>query len=78
MAKTSNFLSSKIVRVSSNAIVEYYLEKLVETGLYGNNTTEAAGVLLSREIERLVSEGAIPRAPKNIQAQARKNPSPDG
>lgn len=73
MAKTKNILGTRIVRVSGNRILEYYLEKLVETGLYGHNTAEAAGVLISREIERLVGEGRLPQAPDSVLDHSRNS-----
>ena len=73
MAKPRNLLETVTIKVSGNALLEHYLEKLVETGFYGNNPTEAAGILLSREIERLVHEGVIPKAPPNVLSLARKS-----
>lgn len=70
MPKPPNTLATCLLRVSGNRILEHYLEKLVRTGLYGNNATEAAGILISREIERLISEKFIEPAPKSVLADA--------
>ncbi|HEX6993186.1 MAG TPA: hypothetical protein VF339_03480 [Gammaproteobacteria bacterium] len=72
MAKPKNLLQTVTIKVSGNALLEHYLEKLVETGFYGNNPTEAAGIVLSREIERLVKEGVIPKAPEGVLRVSRK------
>lgn len=71
MSKPQNALKTRIIKVSGNRILEYYLQRAVETGLYGNNSTAAAGVLLSRAIEDLVERGIIERAPKEILEKAR-------
>jgi len=73
MAKPRNLLQTVTIKVSGNALLEHYLEKLVETGFYGNNPTEAAGIVLSREIERLVREGTIPKATEGVVRVSRKS-----
>lgn len=72
MAKPRNLLETVSIKVSGNLLLEHYLEQLVETGFYGNNPTEAAGILLSRAIEDLVDKGKLEKAPDGLLKRARK------
>jgi len=61
MARNSNIMKSEIIRISTTSGVKTYLEELVKTGLYGKSLPEAAERLLSISIQKLITEGAVPR-----------------
>ncbi|MBV8121132.1 MAG: hypothetical protein JO081_14485 [Alphaproteobacteria bacterium] len=63
MARDANPLKSEQITLSVNAQTVWYLDRLVETGLYGNNRTEAARVALYDHCKLLISQGALQMAP---------------
>jgi hypothetical protein len=72
MPKPRNILETETIKVSGNRILEHYLTKAVETGFYGNNPTEAAGILLGRALQQLVKDGILVKAPAAVLKDARK------
>lgn len=73
VSKPPNKLQTKTIKVAGNDILRYYLEKAAETGLFGNNRTAAAAILLGRAIEELIASGIISRAPPEVLKDAQKN-----
>ena len=63
MARDVNPLKSELITLSLNIQTVWYLDRLVETGLFGNNRTEAARVALYDHCKLLVAEGKVGMAP---------------
>ncbi len=59
MARKPNSLQTVQIRISTTPLVQTYLDKLVDTGLYGKNPAEAAERLIASEIKELLREGTI-------------------
>jgi hypothetical protein len=59
MARKENSLDSVELRISTNPILKGQLEKLVATGRYGKNATEAAERLIAQVIGALVESGKL-------------------
>jgi hypothetical protein len=64
MARDANPLKSELITLSVNAQTVWYLDRLVETGLYGNNRTEAARVAIYDHCKLLISQGGLEIAPR--------------
>ena len=64
MARDSNPLKSELITLSVNVQTVWYLDRLVETGLYGNNRTEAARVALYDHCKLLIASGKLDMAPR--------------
>ncbi len=64
MPRDANPIKSELITLSLNAQTVWYLDRLVETGLYGNNRTEAARVALYDHCKMLVTQGTIELAPR--------------
>jgi len=74
MARDANPLKSELITLSLNVQTVWYLDRLVETGLYGNNRTEAARVALYDHCKLLIADGRlamVPPAPSNEAVDAR-------
>ena len=56
MARDANPLKSELITLSVNVQTVWYLDRLVETGLYGNNRTEAARVALYDHCKLLIAD----------------------
>src|ERR1700758_3922246 len=63
MARDVNPLKSEQITLSLNVQTVWYLDRLVETGLYGNNRTEAARVAIYDHCKLLVADRRLPMAP---------------
>ena len=63
MAREPNPLKTELITLSLNTRTMWYLDRLVETGLYGNNRTEAARNALYDHCKILVSNSTIPAIP---------------
>jgi hypothetical protein len=59
MARDVNPLKSEQITLSVNSQTVWYLDRLVETGLYGNNRTEAARVVIYDHCKFLISQGHL-------------------
>ena len=64
MARDPNPLKSELITLSVNTQTVWYLDRLVETGLYGNNRTEAARVALYDHCKLLIADGKLEIAPR--------------
>jgi hypothetical protein len=64
MAREANPLKSEQITLSVNAQTVWYLDRLVETGLYGNNRTEAARIAIYDHCKLVVGQGTIEMAPR--------------
>lgn len=63
MARDLNPLKSELITLSLNIQSVWYLDRLVETGLDGNNRTEAARVALYDRCKLLIADGKLGTAP---------------
>ncbi|HEY1258324.1 MAG TPA: hypothetical protein VGF34_03685 [Stellaceae bacterium] len=63
MARDANPLKSELITLSLNTQTVWYLDRLVETGLYGNNRTEAARVALYDHCKLLIAQDRLAAAP---------------
>jgi len=63
MARTPNQLDTVDVRFSTTTQVRQCLERLVATGFYGRNTSDAVDRLLTETLRRLAAEGVIKLPP---------------
>ena len=63
MARDSNPLKSELITLSLNVQTVWYLDRLVETGLYGNNRTEAARVAIYDHCKLLIADRRLAMAP---------------
>jgi len=64
MARDANPLKSELITLSVNVQTVWYLDRLVETGLYGNNRTEAARVALYDHCKLLIADQNSSSTPK--------------
>ncbi|MGH7031752.1 MAG: hypothetical protein ACREEZ_15155 [Stellaceae bacterium] len=64
MARDVNPLKSELITLSLNIQTVWYLDRLVETGVYGNNLTEAARVALYDHCKLLIADGKLDMAPR--------------
>jgi hypothetical protein len=64
MARDPNPLKSELITLSVNTQTAWYLDRLVETGLYGNNRTEAARVALYDHCKMLIADRRLEMAPR--------------
>lgn len=58
-----NQLPSVEVTLSLNAQTVWHLERLIETGLFGNSRAEAAKVVIYDHCKLLIAKGELQRAP---------------
>ncbi len=63
MAKGKNLLPTDEMTLSLNSQTIWHLERLVETGLYGNNAAEAAKVVIYDHCKLLIGQGKLREAP---------------
>lgn len=59
MARKPNSVKTVQIRISTNPRIQEYLERLVDTGLYGKNPAEAADRLIASGIEQILREGIL-------------------
>lgn len=80
MAKSQNPLPSEEVTLSLNSQTAWYLDRLVDTGLYGNNRAEAAKVVIYDHCKILIAENKLGIAPEptNRLVSVANNPSTGG
>jgi len=62
MARKPNSLQTVQIRISTTPLVQAYLDKLVDTGLYGKNPAEAAERLIASGMKELLREGTLLRS----------------
>lgn len=63
MARDANPLKSEQITLSLNTQTIWYLDRLVETGVYGNNRSEAARVALYDHCKLLIAQNTLAVAP---------------
>ena len=63
MARDTNPFKTELITLSLNAQTVWYLDRLVEIGLYGNNRTEAARVAIYDHCKLLVANNTLSLAP---------------
>jgi hypothetical protein len=63
MARDSNPLKSELITLSLNSQTVWYLDRLVETGIFGNNRTEAARVALYDHCKLMIAQRILTVAP---------------
>ena len=63
MAKNANLLKSEEVTLSLNSQSVWYLDRLIETGLYGNSRSQAAAIAIFDHCKMLVAQGTLNMAP---------------
>jgi hypothetical protein len=64
MARDVNPLKSELITLSLNIQTVWYLDRLVETGLYGNNRTEAARVAIYDHCKMLIAGNKLEMVPR--------------
>lgn len=63
MAKTKNPVATEEVSLSMNAQSIWYLDRLIETGLFGNSRSDAARIAIFDHCKLLIGEGKLAMAP---------------
>jgi hypothetical protein len=63
MSKAKNLLKTDEITLSLNSQTIWHLERLVETGLYGNNAAEAAKVVIFDHCKLLIGQGKLGDVP---------------
>jgi hypothetical protein len=61
--RTSNPLVSLEIKFTANEQTGWYLDRLIETGLFGNTRNDAAKIALFDHCKLLVAEGKMQMAP---------------
>ncbi|MCH7858775.1 MAG: hypothetical protein IID14_03635 [Candidatus Marinimicrobia bacterium] len=56
MPKSRNSIETVIIKISTTPMIEKHLKHLINTGLYGKNTAEAAERLVAESIKALIEE----------------------
>ncbi|MFA6018614.1 MAG: hypothetical protein WC722_00010 [Rhodospirillales bacterium] len=64
MAKPFNLLKSEEISLSLNIQTVWYLDRLVEKGLYGNSRAEAAKIVLFDHCKLMIAQGQLSTAPE--------------
>ena len=78
MPRDANPIKSELITLSLNVQTLWYLDRLVETGLYGNNRSEAARVALYDHCKLLIAQDQLAAAPilREAEASGRNAPAP--
>jgi hypothetical protein len=63
MARGTNLIKSEEIKLTVNAQTVWYLDRLVETGLYGNTRQEAARTVLFDHCKLLIADQKLKMAP---------------
>jgi hypothetical protein len=63
MAKSTNLLPTEEVTLSLNVQSVWYLDRLIETGLYGNTRAQAAVIAISDHCKLLIAQDKLKMAP---------------
>lgn len=63
MARGKNLLESVEIELPLNSQTVWYLDRLIETGVYGNTRPEAARIALYDHCKLLVAQGKLQMAP---------------
>lgn len=63
LGRPKNRLPTWELTVSTNPLIQSYLQDLVDTGMYGNGEPEAAERLIVSTVEQLIEAGKLKRRP---------------
>jgi hypothetical protein len=63
MPKSPNRVKAEEVSLSLNSQTVWYLDRLIETGLYGNTRPQAAMIALVDQCKMLIADGKLAMAP---------------
>jgi len=63
MARGPNLVPSEEITLSLNTQTAWYLDRLIEKGLYGNGRAEAAKILIYDHCKLLIGQGKLNEAP---------------
>jgi hypothetical protein len=63
MAREANPIKTELITLSLNPQTIWYLDRMVELGVYGNNRTEAARVAIYDHCKLLIAERKLDLAP---------------
>jgi hypothetical protein len=63
MARGANPLPPAEVAFTVNSQTVWYLDRLIETGLYGNTRNDAAKIVLFDHCKLLIGQGKLTEAP---------------
>lgn len=69
MAKSPNRIPTVEVTLSLNTRTAWYLDRLVDKGLYGNSRAEAAKVLIYDHCKLLIGQKKLEEFPVALPAQ---------
>ncbi len=59
MSRKPNKHKTERITINVTPQIKYYLERLVDRGLYGKTTTEAANRMVTRGIESVIEDGHL-------------------
>jgi hypothetical protein len=78
MAREANPIKTELITLSLNPQTLWYLDRMVELGVYGNNRSEAARVAIYDHCKLLIAERKLDLAPPpaNIEMWGGAPPSP--
>jgi hypothetical protein len=78
MAREANPIKTELITLSLNPQTIWYLDRMVELGVYGNNRTEAARIALYDHCKLLIAERKLDLAPPpaNIEMTGGNHSSP--
>jgi hypothetical protein len=78
MAREANPIKTELITLSLNPQTIWYLDRMVELGVYGNNRTEAARVAIYDHCKLLIAERKLdlPPPPATIEMGSGSHPSP--
>jgi hypothetical protein len=63
MAREANPIKTELITLSLNPQTLWYLDRMVELGVYGNNRSEAARVAIYDHCKLLIAERKLDLAP---------------
>ena len=71
MARPESYMAAETITLSLNAQTLWYLERLMDTGLYGNGHAEAAKIVIGDHCKLLIGQGKLAEAPPVPGSSAR-------
>jgi hypothetical protein len=63
MARKPNPIKSHVLTVTLNNRTAWYLDRLIETGVYGNTHSQAVAVAVYDHCKLLTAQGKLPEIP---------------
>jgi hypothetical protein len=77
MSRRRNPAKSAVVTLSLNPRTVWYVDRLLEAGLYGNNRAQAVSIVLYDHCKLLIAQGKLPEIPPIAGVAAIEvNPNP--